>query len=336
MLHIDLKKEKQKFQNYLQNSKKILLVNHRRMDGDAYGSLAWFYYLLEKMWIYSVLALNDDPTPENFHFLDCKEIFSQKEHLQDFSPDLIITFDAASLEQLWNIYSENISLFQSTTWVNIDHHISNSGFGNIHIIDLQSSSTCEIIWDLIKEFDLTHYMDNKISTFLLTGVITDTNSFFNTNSTPKALKTASELMHYDPRHQDIIINLFKKKPFERLKLWWKVLESLKDMWEEKVVWNTLPKSLFIETKTTDKDISWLIDELLTTINTLEIGFLLYELEDGSIKGSFRSKNSPINLDNFCAHWWWGGHSKAAGFVISGKTLYQIEQEVLWELKKSFD
>ena len=137
-------------------------------------------------------------------------------------------------------------------------------------MDTSASSTCEIIWNIIKDFELEKYMDDKIATFLLTGIITDTNSFFNTNSSSKALQSASEIMKYHPRHQDIIINLFKKKPYSRLKLWGKILESLKDIKNGKIVWNTIPQSLFIQTETTDKDISGLIDEFLTTLDGLEV------------------------------------------------------------------
>lgn len=333
MFELNKENEIWKFKNYLKNSKKILLINHRRMDGDAYGSLAWFYYLLQKFWNYTVFATNDETTPESFSFLDNNEIFDVSFYLKDFSPDLIISFDVASLEQLWDVYKNNTSLFSHTTWVNIDHHISNNLFWNINIVDTTASSTCEIVWDIIKNFDLEKYMDKKIATFLLTGIITDTNSFFNTNSSSKALQSASEIMKYHPRHQDIIINLFKKKPYNRLKLWWKILESLKDINNSKVVWNIVPKSLFIQTRTTDKDISWLIDEFLTTIDGLEVGFLLYELDDKKVKWSFRWKTDNIDLDVFCRKWWWWWHKRASGFVVEWKNLYEVEAEVVEELKK---
>lgn len=332
MFDINIENEIGKFKNYLKNSKKILLINHRRMDGDAYGSLAWFYYILEKFWNYKVLVTNDETTPESFQFLDNNEIFDPNLSLSDFSPDLIISFDVASLEQLGNIYKNNTDIFTHTTWVNIDHHISNGLFWNINIVDTNASSTCEIVWDIIKKFDLEKYVDEKIATFLLTGIITDTNSFFNTNSSPKSLQSASEIMKHNPRHQDIIINLFKKKPYQRLKLWGKILESLKDIKDGKIVWNTVPKSLFIQTGTTDKDISGLIDEFLTTLDWLEVWFLLYELEDKKIKWSFRAKTDIINLNEFCANWWWGGHARASGFVVEDKNIYEVEQEVIEALK----
>lgn len=340
MLEASIKNEIWKLKNYLKNSRKILLVNHRRMDGDAYGSLSWFYYILRKFWDYKIIAVNDEKTPEAFHFLNNEEIFDTNLNLADFHPDLIISFDVASLEQLWDVYKNNLSTFQNTTWVNIDHHISNALFWNINIVDTSASSTCEIVWHIIKNFELEKYVDEKIATFLLTGIITDTNSFFNTNSSATSLQAASEMMHFKPRHQDIIINLFKKKPYERLKLWGHILENLKDIKSGKIVWNSVPQSLFIQTNTTDKDISGLIDEFLTTLDGLEVWFLLYELPDKKVKWSFRSKTDDIDLNTFCSKWWGWWHKRASWFVVEWKNIYEVEQEVIQELQKmvekSFD
>lgn len=333
MLEASIKNEIWKFKNYLKNSRKILLVNHRRMDGDAYGSLSWFYYILRKFWDYKIIAVNDEKTPEAFQFLNNEEIFDTNLNLADFHPDLIISFDVASLEQLWDVYKNNLSTFQNTTWVNIDHHISNALFWNIHIVDTSASSTCEIVWHIIKNFELEKYVDEAIATFLLTGIITDTNSFFNTNSSAASLQAASEMMRFKPRHQDIIINLFKKKPYARLKLWWHILENLKDIKNGKIVWNSVPQSLFIQTNTTDKDISGLIDEFLTTLDGLEVWFLLYELPDKKVKWSFRAKTDDIDLNIFCSKWWGWWHKRASWFVVEWKNIYEVEQEVIQELQK---
>jgi hypothetical protein len=101
----------------------------------------------------------------------------------------------------------------------------------------------------------------------------------------------------------------------------------------KVVWNIVPESMFIQTWTSDKDISGLIDEFLTTIDGLEVWFLLYELEKWKIKGSFRSKTDAIDLSIFCSKWWWWWHSRAAGFLIENKNIFELEQEIIWELKE---
>lgn len=331
-LQIDRESEISKFMHFLKHSQKIVLINHRRMDGDCFGSLSAFYYLLKKHG-YDVVCTNDEGTPEVFTFLNEEEIFTPKMDLNSMQVDLLISFDVASKEQLGDMYKNNQLFFHNTPFVNIDHHLSNDAFGSINIINTDASSTCEITWDIIKRLGWEKDIDSKIATFLLTGIITDTNSFFNTNSTSKALETASQIMRYQPRHQDIIINLFKKKPYHRLKLWWKILESLKDIKNWQIVWNIIPRSLFIQTGTTDKDISWLIDEFLTTIDGLKVWFILYELDDKKVKWSFRSKTDEINLSDFCSAWWGWGHSRASGFVIEWKNIYEVEQEVIEAFKK---
>ena len=326
-------KEKELFKNILTKSKKIVLVNHRRMDPDAFWSLSWFYYILKQLWSYWLFVTNEETTPESFKFLNDEEIFTPNLDFSLIKPDLIITFDVASIEQLWQIYTNNLDYFKNTLWVNLDHHISNELFWNINIVDTNSSSTCEIVWDLIKEFNYTHLVNQKISSFLLAWLITDTNSFFNSNTSSKAFLTASEIMSFKPKHQEIIINFFKKKPYNRLKLWWKILESLKDIKDSKIVWNIVPKSLFIQTQTTNKDITWLLDEFLMTINTLEVWFLLYELDDWSIKWTFRAKSDLIDLSLFCSNWWWWWHKRASGFVINWKNIYEVEAEVINKLSQ---
>lgn len=332
MLDIDLKKEKSKFYHFLQNSKKIVLINHRRMDGDAYGSLIWFYNILKKIWNYEIICLNDDKTPDFLKFLWQEEIFQNDFDLSSYEPDLIIWFDIASIEQMWEVYKKNIKIFTNCTFVNIDHHLSNNWFWNINIVDISSSSTCELIWSIIKEFGFTKYMDSNIATFLLTWIITDTNSFINTNSTTKSFFSSSELMSFNPRHQDIIINLFKKKPFNKMKLWWEVLKSLKNINNWKIVWNIITKNIFEKTKTTNNDLSWLVDEFLITIDWLDVAFLLYEIDD-KIKWTFRSKTDKIDLNQFCMKFGGGWHLKASGFLIKWRNIYEVENMVIDELKK---
>lgn len=327
---LDLNLEINKLRNCINNSKKIILINHRRMDWDTIWSLSAFYYILKNKW-YDVKAINDELTPEMFNFLNDEEIFNNNLDLNNYNPDLIISFDVSWINQFWEIYEKNLDIFNNTTFVVIDHHLSNTAFWNINIIDINASSTCEIVWNIIKNFWWEKYIDSKISTFLLTWIITDTNSFLNTNTTSKTLYSASELMNYNPRHNDIVTNLFKKKTFNKIKLWWKILNNLKNTNDWKIIWNIIPKSLFIETWTTDNDISWLIDEFLMTIDTIEIWFLLYELDNKKIKWSFRWKNTKISLNEFCEKWWWWWHRLASWFIIEWKEINEIEQEVIKEL-----
>lgn len=328
------KNDLDKFKELLDKSDKILLINHRRMDWDAYGSIYAFYKLLEKLGK-NVKATNDDSIPDTYHFLTDERIIDNDLDLNEFNPDFIISFDVAGIEQFWDKYINYQNIFLNKIIVCIDHHPSNPGIWNINLIDSEASSTCELTYRIIKYFDYKYLVDADMATSLLMWIITDTNSFFNTNSSIESFETSGELIELWARHQDIIINLFKKKSFSRIKLWWKVLEWLKSIKENKIVWNIVPKSFFIETWSSDKDITWLLDEFLSTVEWSKVVFLIYELENWSIKATFRSKADWIDLSLFCTTlgWWW--HKQARWFIRESWNIYEIEQEVINKLSDYF-
>ena len=183
-----------KLKKLIENSDKILLINHIRMDPDAFGSLSAFYYILRDNFNKEVKAINDESKPENFKFLDENQVFEPNLDLKEFNPDLIISFDAASKEQLGETYKNNENIFNNTDFVVIDHHITNLGFGTLNIIDTKSSSTCELVFEILEYFDWNKYITPKIATLLNAGMLTDTNMYYNQNTTAKTLETAAKLL----------------------------------------------------------------------------------------------------------------------------------------------
>jgi len=317
------------FGKILAKSKKILLINHVRMDPDCFGSLSALYYILKKEW-FEVKAINDDKIPEDFKFLIDDDFIENNLNLKEYNPDLIISLDAASLDQLWNTYKNNIDIFNNTTFVAIDHHITNPWFWSLNLIDTSSSSTCELLFEILETIWLDKIIDSKIATMLLTWIYTDTNIYYNTNTTPKTLETWAKLMRLWADFRKPIFEFFRKKEFNKTKLWWEVLKDIKitDNW--KIVWWIITKELFTKTNTTDKDTSWLINEFLANISWNEVCFILYPLKNWQIKTSFRS--SWFDVSKFCQSfgWWW--HKQAAWFN-SEKTILEVEQEILDKLKK---
>lgn len=328
-----LVKEKNTLKSLIEKSEKIMLINHRKMDWDAYGAVIWLYYILKKLGK-DIRAVNDMLPASDFDFIIDEKIMEASPDLKEYSPDLIISLDAASIDQLWYLYSENKEFFFERPMVVIDHHPSNPLFGSTNIVEPQKSSTCEIVYDLLVEYWYEDLIDEDIASWLLMWIITDTNSFFNTNSTPESMEVASKLMEKWARHQEIIINLFKKKPYSRLKLWGRLMETIKDInWE--IIWNVIPKELFESTGTSIEDTGWFIDEFLTTISWSKVLFLIYELPDGKIKWSFRSKDDKYNMSEFCEIFGGWGHVRASGFAVEWKSIHEVENEVVNKLKELY-
>ncbi|MCP4522702.1 MAG: bifunctional oligoribonuclease/PAP phosphatase NrnA [Candidatus Gracilibacteria bacterium] len=311
-------------------AKKILLINHIRMDPDCFGSLAALYLILEKKG-YTVHAVNDDPAPNDFSFLGMNNIIKTDLDIQTYNPDLIISLDAASLSQLGNIYQDNQELFKTTDFVVFDHHITNPGFGSLNIINTNASSTCEVLFHTLEILGLDNVIDPKIATLLTAGIHTDTNIFYNANTTPETLITAAKLMKYGADFRAPMYEFYKKKTFQRTKLWGEVLKDIQQAENGKITYALIDEALFTKTGTNNSDTTGITNEFLANMEGSEVCFLLYPTGENTIKGSLRSKS--IDVSAICASLGGGGHKLAAGFNFTGD-IQEIEKILLGKLKES--
>ncbi len=313
-----------KFKKLLNESQNIILINHIRMDPDAFWSLSAFYYILKKNLNKNIIAINDEQRPENFSFLDENNIFITNPNLKDFNPDLIISFDASSLDQLWKSYKNNIDAFNKTNFIVIDHHITNPWFWNINIINTKSSSTCELIFEILENFSYTKYITPKIATLLNAWILTDTNMYYNQNTTPKTLEIAAKLMKLWSDYRTPIFEFFKQKSFEKTKLFWIALEKTQKNQNWKIIYTSLSKEDFKKAWATNQDTNWIID-MMINIKWAEIAFIIYTLNNWENKTSFRSKN--FNVWKLCEKFWGWWHKLAAWFS-SMKNILEIQNEIL--------
>ena len=319
----------QKFKDLLQNSKKILLINHIKMDVDAFGSLAALFLVLQKM-SKSVKAVNDSETPKDFDFLLDKKIIEPELDISEFNTDLIISLDAASQSQLWEVYKKFENIFLEKNFVVIDHHQTNSWFWSLNFIYPNYSSACELLYDMLIKLDFEKYIDKEIATLLIAGIHTDTNIFYNQNTTPNTLKVASELVKLWADFRSPIYNFYQKISLNRLKLFAKAIKSLEVFWNL-IIWN-LKNDDFRNTNTSLEDTSGIINKL-SNIEENEAICMIYEIDDW-VKVSFRSKN--IDIWSFCAsfpNWWW--HKNAAWFYLK-TNLIESKKIILEKFKKFFN
>ncbi len=299
------------------------------MDGDAFWSIASLYMILEKMGK-NIKAINDSQVPESLLFLSQKNIIDPTLNIDDFNPDIIISLDASDFWQLGETYEKNKDIFTEKPFIVIDHHFTNKEFWNINIVDKEISSTCELLYEIYKFLWYEKLIDNQIANCLLTGIYTDTNIFYNRNTSPKTLQIASELLALWSDSKQIIFELFRKKSLKKVKLFAKVLSHIAEYKDWKIVGTIAKKEDFWDTD--EEEISWLLNEFIANIDGAKVAFLLYETEKWGVKGSLRSNDDTINVAEICALFWWGGHKLAAGFKQSGK-IEEVKEELLKELEK---
>lgn len=362
----------------IEQAKKILIITHRKPDGDGIGSSLAMFRFLQKIGKTATLVCAD-PVPDVYEFLpqieqfeqsfsasrdlvltlDCSktEVSKLKYNLDGnkmnivITPkkggflkedvgfsygaseyDLILVLDVADLPQLGEIYTENVDFFYNTPVVNIDHHISNTKFGKVNYVDPSASSTAEILpkvfENISKDKDL---MDPDIATALLTGIITDTGSFQNPNTSPLSFEVAADLLEIGGRQQEIIRKIYKTKRLSTLKLWGKILSKIHYDNAHKIVWSSISQQDLLSSGATQDESGGIIDELLSNAPDSEIILLFKEFE-GLISCSIRTTSPAIDATKIAKIFGGGGHVQAAGFKIPNSNLQEVENEVIKVIK----
>jgi bifunctional oligoribonuclease and PAP phosphatase NrnA len=244
--------------------------------------------------------------------------------------DLIIVVDAGSLDQLGKLYTDNVEMFNQIPVLNIDHHISNEQFGRLNYIDIMAASTTELLIPIVKGLSdglNEELMTEDVATLLLAGIITDTGSFQNANTTPKAFDEAAELIAAGARQQEIIQHVYKTKELSTLKLWGRILSKIKVDEEYRVVWSTVTKQDFESTSSTEDQTGDIIDELMSNAPNAEVILLLKEKE-GLISGSLRTTTPSVDASEIAEKFGGGGHTQAAGFRVKDTSIEEVEDKVI--------
>ncbi|MEQ1849417.1 MAG: DHH family phosphoesterase [Candidatus Peribacteraceae bacterium] len=239
--------------------------------------------------------------------------------------DLIVVVDSAELSLLGSFYTENIDLFQSVPVLNVDHHVSNTHFGQLQLIDPTAASATELLFAWFQMHPKWRIcITPDIATLLLTGLITDTRSFQNPNTTPKSLEVAAQLLDLGARQQEIIQHVYKTKPLSTLKIWGRALNHIQVDSETRIVWSAVSREDLLEMGATSKETHGILDELISTVPDADVHVLFTELEDSGMKASMRS--SPAIDVNVAAGrlFGGGGHARAAGFKVKQYANFQVQ------------
>lgn len=239
--------------------------------------------------------------------------------------DLIVVVDSAELSLLGSFYTDNIDLFQSVPILNIDHHVSNTRFGQLQLIDPTSASATELLYAWFQSHPKWRScITPDIATLLLTGLITDTRSFQNPNTTPKSLEVAAQLLDLGARQQEIIQHVYKTKPLSTLKIWGRALNHIQVDGDARIVWSAISREDLLEMGASSKETHGILDELISTVPDADVHILFTELEDAGMKASMRS-SSAIDVNVAAGRLFGGGgHARAAGFKVKKYANFQVQ------------
>lgn len=245
--------------------------------------------------------------------------------------DLIFVLDSPDLERLSTLYDNNSDLFYETPIVNIDHHTGNDYFGKVNWVDLTATSTAEILVALLEALGQgKSLLDEQIATCLLAGIITDTGSFQNTNTTPKSLTVAAQLVAAGAHQQEIVKRIYKTKSLSTLKLWGIILSRLSSE-PERFVWSIVEEDDFSTIGASEEETAGVVDELLKNAPGIDFALLISE-KQGSVRGNLRAAKPNVDVAKIAAIFEGGGHTQASGFQIPNTKLAQVQEEIIAKIK----
>lgn len=298
----------------IHQAKHILIVSHRKPDGDTIGSaLALRHYCssLGK----AVTNFCVDPAAEYLHFLlDANQLGPHQTIWQSADVDVVIVVDSGDLRYA-GVADFVPQLPGPITLINIDHHVTNPGYGDINLVDSTASSTCEIVYHLL---DSVRAVDHSIATCLLTGLITDTGNLTNLATTASAVQVASKLVAKGANLSLISKHALHHRPFNTLRLWGRALERLHEDPKTGMVVTALTLQDIHECNADDEAVSGISNFLNGLDEAAHKAILvLTQTAPHVIKGSLRTTNPLLDVTEFAKLYGGGGHKKAAGFTMSG-------------------
>ena len=308
----------------IRESESIYLASHVQPDGDNIGSLLALGMALKKI-NKDVKILKVDNIPSDYKFLPSVELIKDYEIEKEI--DLFIALDSGDIERLGigKQFAKNANFI-----INIDHHISNTNFGDINIVSPSAAATGEIVYEFIRKMEID--IDKDIATCLYTAISTDTGSFIYSNTSYKTHLIAADLIKAGIDTSDININLYQRKSFERTRLLIDVVKDMEMYFNNKLGMASVTQELLMSNNAKLEDSEGIIS-FIRDIDSVEVACLLKEIDEKEIKISLRSKKE-IDVSKICAKFDGGGHKRAAGCTLY-MGIDEAKKLILKEIKMAF-
>ncbi len=314
----------------LKNYQKFIVSTHINPDGDAIGSQMGLYYLLKKFGK-SVVVLNNDELPNNYRFLDPDNVIHQfdlKKHGTLLTTeDALIVVDTSGYERIGSVGEAARQSRIST--ICIDHHLSQTKFGDVRLNDVTATSSGELVYHLCKELDVP--LDFEIARSIYAAMLTDTGSFRYPKTTSATHLIVAELLDHGVRPDKTYEEIYETNSGSALRLLGLALNSLQQFENGKLAVITVTAEMMRDARANADDIAELVNYTLR-IYGVKIGVLFKENKK-DVKISLRSKgdyNVTIPVKKFGG----GGHFHASGVRIK-KSLAEVSRIIIAECKKLF-
>jgi phosphoesterase RecJ-like protein len=298
----------------IKEAESIVLVSHINPDGDTLGSALAMQAILKKMGKKSVVFSATKDLPLKFDFLPG---FKKIKNTLPTRFDLIVSFDCASFDRL-GIERVDAKI------INIDHHKSNTKYGDINLIKDDFVSCSVVVYEIFEQNSVE--IDKDVALCIYTALVEDSGFFSYERVDAKTFKLASKLCEKGVIPSFVSKMTKERVPLCRLRLTQELLSSMTLLKDATVARAFLTQESFKKSAAPRNESENLVN-ILRSLATVELGILFLEEEDGRIKVSLRSKDS-IDVSKIALRFGGGGHKRAAGFETEVKDIEKLTKMIL--------
>jgi phosphoesterase RecJ-like protein len=294
----------------LRADERFLVVTHENPDGDALGSLLGITLGLRALGKDAVMYLaGDAPLPAELGFMPLDELVRVPPG--DLEERVLLAVDCANARRLG---PDPALLERAKLVVDVDHHHDNTRFGSVNLVVADASSTAEIVRDLLRELEVP--LTSAIAEALYVGLVTDTGRFQYSNTTPKALRLAAELVEAGADVHGIFRHVYETVQFAKLKLLARALDRAQLFEGGRLLVSHLLRSDFEEVGAEEPYSEGIIDYLRQAEGAELVALIREPPSDGGPKRrvSLRSSHDEVDVSALARRSGGGGHRQAAGFA----------------------
>lgn len=298
----------------------FLVVSHVQPDGDAAGSTFATAYMLQALGKRYTL-INEGAIPEKFQFLGgAHSVVQYALQPPERKFAIVISVDCADfgrIGQVQHCLDDNVLL------LNIDHHATNDAFGAVNLVRADAAATVEVLYDLAVTLGIP--FSAELNDCIYTGLLTDTGGFRYSNTSPKVLQIAADMLARGVKGHVLAETFLEKMTVPQVSLLRKGLSTLSFAHGNRVAWLSVSLNDLTDTGASNDDMDGLVN-YARNVEGVEVGMLFKEKQPGVVKVSLRS-GGQADVAEIAKRFGGGGHVRAAGCTVSGSLTEAIEQVV---------
>ena len=308
----------------LRGAERISAFCHENPDGDTLGAAIAIAMAAERLGKQAEVVSVDPPPP----FLAFLPGVERVRRTPALDPDVAVVVDAGELSRIGSVVTERADWFAQARIVNIDHHVSNPGYGAAVWIDPQAAATCELVTLLLPELGVP--LDAELATALMAGIVQDTHTFAHPNATARTLRVAAQLVEAGAPLAAINRAVYADKPFSTLALWGLMLAGVEQLADGRIVHASMTAAMLASTAEQPTASEGFVD-LLGSTRTADVTILFKEVGPSETRVSVRT-TARADAVVIASAFGGGGHARASGCTVRAG-LQAARDQVLAEAER---